>query len=102
MLSYDQNLYYLKRLSIGLPDKDKSFWRKSDRGDELTAPTISSDVADLKATMAEMMSSFKTEIFTHTNDSISQVYHNFEQAVCYLQRDRNIVLKTNSDNLMMR
>ena len=80
MVSYDQSLYYLKRLSIGQRDKDKSSSEQSDRGDELTAPTISSDVADLKATMAEMMSRFKTEIFTYPNDYISQDYHDFEHA----------------------
>jgi hypothetical protein len=48
--------------------------------DELTSPTIQNDLADIKAAMTEMMSSFKTEFFSHVTASISQVYQDFEQA----------------------
>ena len=54
-----------------MSDKDRSASKQTDRSDEITAPTISSDIADLKAAMAEMMCSFKTEIFAHVSDSIS-------------------------------
>ena len=64
-----------------MSDKDRSASKQTDRSDEITAPTISSDIADLKAAMSEMMCSFKTEIFAHVSDSISQVYQDFQQAV---------------------
>ena len=86
MVSYDQSRYFLFKAFIdGLCDKNQSASKQANCSDEFTAPTFSCDVAKLKATLAEMTSSFKIEIFTHINDSISQVYHDFEQAVCYLE-----------------
>ena len=92
----------LQRLSIGMSDKDRSASKQTDRSDQLIAPTISSDIADLKAAMSEMMYSFKTEIFAHVSDSISQVYQDFnlfeEKIMCnrllnFLERHRIIYSK---------
>ena len=59
---------------------NKSASKQVGDSDELTSPTIKNDLADIKADMTEMMSSFKTELLSHVNASISQVYQDFEQA----------------------
>ena len=59
---------------------NKSASKQVGGSDELTSPTIKNDLADIKAAMTEMMSSFKTELLSHVNASISQVYQYFEQA----------------------
>ena len=46
--------------------------------DELTSRVVN-NFADLKATMSEMISNFKTELLTHINESILQVYQDFQQ-----------------------
>ncbi|CAB4028257.1 Hypothetical predicted protein, partial [Paramuricea clavata] len=58
----------------------KSASKQARGSDEITSPTIKNDLADIKAAMTEMMSSFKTELLSHVNASISQVYQDFEQA----------------------
>ena len=50
----------------------------STSSDAVATPTIN-NFADLKLAISEMMSSFKTELLTHVNESISQVYQDFEQ-----------------------
>jgi hypothetical protein len=59
---------------------NKSASNQARSSDEIISPTIRNDLADLKATMTEMMSSFKTELLSHVNASISQVYQDFDQA----------------------
>ena len=46
--------------------------------DELTSRVVN-NFADLKAAMSEMISNFKTELLTHINESILQVYQDFQQ-----------------------
>ena len=57
--------------------------------DAVATPTIN-NFADLKLAMSEMMSSFKTEILTHVNESISQVYQDFEQVAEPAAQDETI------------
>ena len=59
---------------------NKSASKQVGGSDEITSPTIKNVLADIKAAMTEMMSSFKTELSSHVNASISQVYQDFEQA----------------------
>ena len=59
---------------------NKSASKQASGSGEITSPTIKNDLADIKAAMTEMMSSFKTELLSHVNESISQVYQDFEQA----------------------
>ena len=44
----------------------------------------------LKLAMSEMMSSFKTELLTHVNESISHVYQDFEQVAELAAQDETI------------
>ncbi|CAB3986867.1 Hypothetical predicted protein [Paramuricea clavata] len=59
---------------------NKSASKQARSSEEITSPTIKNDLADIKAAMTEMMFSFKTELLSHVNESISQVYQDFEQA----------------------
>ncbi len=53
---------------------------KQDSGsDGGTTPAVKTNLTDLKSVMTEMLSSFKTELLTQVNESISQVYRDFEQ-----------------------
>jgi histidinol phosphatase-like PHP family hydrolase len=71
---------------------DKSASKQASGSDEITSPTIKNDLADIKAAMTEMMSSFKTELLSHVNASISQVYQDFEQAAEQAKKFRTTVL----------
>lgn len=61
----------------------------STSSDAVATPTIN-NFADLKLAMSEMMSSFKTELLTHVNESISQVYQDFEQVAEPAAQDETI------------
>ena len=61
----------------------------STSSDAVATPTIN-NFADLKLAMSEMMSSFKTELLTHVNQSISQVYQDFEQVAEPVAQDETI------------
>ena len=50
----------------------------STSNDAVATPTLN-NFAHLKLAMSEIMSSFKTKLLTHVNESISQVYQDFEQ-----------------------
>ena len=64
---------------------------KQDSGsDGGTTPAVKTNLTDLKSVMTEMLSSFKTELLTQVNESISQVYRNFEHVAEPEVQDDNL------------
>ncbi len=64
---------------------------KQDSGsDGGTTPAVKTNLTDLKSVTTEMLSSFKTELLTQVNESISQVYRDFEQVAEPEVQDDNL------------
>ena len=62
----------------------------STSSDAVATPTINNFADFGKLAMSKMMSSFKTELLTHVNESISQVYQDFEQVAEPAAQDETI------------
>ena len=69
---------------------NKSASQQDSTSSDAVATLTINNFAYLKLAMSEMTSSFKTELLTHVNESISQVYQDFE-----LRTKLSVFLKLN-------
>ena len=68
----------------------KSASQHDSTGSEAVATPTINNFADLKLAMSEMMSSLKTELLAHVNESISQAYQDFGQVAEPAAQDETI------------